>query len=84
MKKPVKKGAPKSAKPVKKPVKKGAPQSAKKFSGKMIRSSAQESAREAIDESMAVALQATGLGQLQPIEPIRRKAVRAKDEPTPR
>jgi hypothetical protein len=67
-KKPVKKLAPKSAR---KPAAKAAGKPAKKVPTQP----AKRSARAAIDKSMAVALQATGLGQLKPIRPTRRTAV---------
>jgi hypothetical protein len=72
------------AKSTKKPARKTSPKGAKKPAKKFTVKRAKQSPRAAIDKSMAVVLQATGLGQLEPIRPIREKAVRSRDEPTPR
>jgi hypothetical protein len=68
-----------ATKSAKKPGKKPAPKSARKPAAKPAKKvpakPAARSARAAIDKSMAVALQATGLGQLKPIRPSRRSAV---------
>lgn len=71
-------------KSVKKPVKKAALAKAKKSVTKTPTKPARRSLRQAIDKSMAVVLQATGLDQLKPIRPSRKTAIRSKDEPTPR
>ena len=81
--KPARKSA---KKPIKKPALKSAGKAAPRATDKPAKKApakpAKRSPRAAIDKSMAVVLQATGLGQLKPIRPSRKAAVPPKAGPS--
>jgi hypothetical protein len=73
-----------AAKSGNKPAAKTSSKAAKKPAKKSTAKRAERSPYTAIDKSMAVVLQATGLDQLKPIRPTRKTTIRSTDNPTPR